>query len=63
MTLKRDDIRGSLLKWFSNYLLYRKQRVVIPGAPSDWSSVTAGASHGSILGPFLFLIFMNELLI
>ena len=55
-----DDIRGSLLKWFSNYLLHKKQRVVIPGASSDWSSVTVCAPQGSILGPFLFLIFIND---
>ena len=46
LKLKCADIRDSLLKRFSNYVLDKKQRVVIPGASSDWSSVLAGVPQG-----------------
>ena len=54
LKLKCVGIRGSLLKWFLNYLLDRKQRVVIPGASSDWSSVTAGIYYRSSFIPYFY---------
>ena len=46
--------------WFADYLSNRKQRVVLPGAVSDWASIHAGVAHGSILGPLLFLLHIND---
>ena len=59
--LKAAGVQGELLKWFTNYLAERKQRVILPDVASDWTYILAGVPQGSILGPILFLIYINDI--
>ena len=59
--LKQLGISGTFLKWLESYLALRKQRVILDGCCSDVSYVEAGVPQGSILGPLLFLVYVNDL--
>ena len=59
--LRASGVSGNLLRWFENYLQNRYQRVVIPGAKSDWNYIRAGVPQGSIIGPLLFLLYINAI--
>ena len=59
--LKSYGVEGELLSLLECYLSNREQRVVLNGQTSDWKKINSGVLLGSVLGPLLFLIYINDL--
>ena len=59
--IKLNDISGKILSTIIDCQSFRKQRVVLNGQVSQWTSIEAVVPQGSILGPLAFFIYINDL--
>ena len=55
------EIEGKVLRWIADFLTDRKMRIMVRGEYSEYVDVISGVPEGSILGPILFLIYVNDI--
>jgi len=59
--LQNYNLKVNVIQWIRSFLCYRKQRIKINGCYSEWADVISGIPQSTILGPILFMIYINDL--